>query len=233
MTNIKIIFAMLTIISICSIQAINSSYAATPILTTGSTWEYTFADPTGDPTWNTSTSNSLFPSLGLAPFGNNIGGGWDPDFDYKTLWPADGTDGDDLWVRSALDLSCVDLSTLTWNLGVDNGYKLYLNGNPVAAANGEGYTFKWEYSGDFSSVTVNQGMNVIAVALEDHGGLTTFDMEVLGDLKPCVQNVAGELLPLNTTALFVSGITSSAIWMIPTLAGIAGAGVYFTKFRKN
>ena len=47
------------------------------------------------------------------------------------------------------------------------------------------------------------------------------------------QNVAGELLPLNTTALFISGITSSAIWMIPTLAGITGAGVYFTKFRKN
>jgi len=227
---------MLTIISICSIQAINLSYAAPPILTTGSTWEYTFADPTGDPTWNTSTGNSLFPSSGLAPFGNNLGGysPGDPagDFDYKTLWPADGTDGDDLWVRSALDLSCVDLSTLTWNLGVDNGYKLYLNGVQVDSGNGEGYTNQWEYSGDFSSVTVNQGMNVIAVALEDHGGLTAFDMEVLGDIKPCVQNVAGELLPLNTTALFISGLTSS-IWMIPTLAGIAGAGVYFTKFRKN
>jgi choice-of-anchor C domain-containing protein len=45
--------------------------------------------------------------------------------------------------------------------------------------------------------------------------------------------VAGELLPLNTTALFISGITSSAIWMIPTLAGIAGAGVYFIRTRTH
>ena len=45
--------------------------------------------------------------------------------------------------------------------------------------------------------------------------------------------VAGELLPLNTTALFISGITSSAIWMVPTLAGIAGAGVYFIRTRTH
>jgi len=44
--------------------------------------------------------------------------------------------------------------------------------------------------------------------------------------------VAGDLLPLNTTALFISGITSS-IWMIPTLAGIAGAGVYFIRSRTH
>jgi len=48
-----------------------------------------------------------------------------------------------------------------------------------------------------------------------------------------IQSVAGELLPLNTTALFISGITSSAIWMIPTLAGIAGAGVYLVRSRTH
>ncbi len=45
--------------------------------------------------------------------------------------------------------------------------------------------------------------------------------------------VGGELMPLNTMALFVSGLTSSAIWMIPTLAGLAGAGLYLVKFRTN
>ena len=43
--------------------------------------------------------------------------------------------------------------------------------------------------------------------------------------------VAGESLPIDTTALLVAGIQSSAIWMIPTLAGIAGAGIYLVKFR--
>ena len=37
--------------------------------------------------------------------------------------------------------------------------------------------------------------------------------------------VAGELLPIDNTALFLAGLSSSAVWMIPTLAGLAGAGV--------
>ena len=45
--------------------------------------------------------------------------------------------------------------------------------------------------------------------------------------------VAGELVPLNTTALFISGLSSSMIWMVPTLAGIAGVGVYFIQTRTH
>jgi hypothetical protein len=45
--------------------------------------------------------------------------------------------------------------------------------------------------------------------------------------------VAGELLSLNSSALVVAGLTSSAVWMIPTLAGIAGAGIYLVKLRTN
>ena len=92
---------------------------------------------------------------GLAPFGNNTGGySSDPSgyFDYKTYWAADGSDGDDLWVRRAIDLSAYDLASLTWNLGVDNGYKLYANVSLVAQANEEGYTWRWEYSGNFSAI---------------------------------------------------------------------------------
>jgi len=46
-------------------------------------------------------------------------------------------------------------------------------------------------------------------------------------------NVAGELLPLDSTALFLAGIQSMTIWMIPTVLGLAGAGVYLVKFRKH
>jgi len=45
--------------------------------------------------------------------------------------------------------------------------------------------------------------------------------------------VAGELLPLDSTALFLAGIQSMTIWMVPTLLGLAGAGVYLVKFRKQ
>jgi len=52
------------------------------------------------------------------------------------------------------------------------------------------------------------------------------------DLPP-PQQVAGELLPLDSTALFLAGIQSMTVWMIPTLLGLAGAGVYLVKFRAN
>jgi len=45
--------------------------------------------------------------------------------------------------------------------------------------------------------------------------------------------VGGELLPIDTTALMLAGLQSSAIWMIPTLAGLAAAGFYLIKFRTN
>jgi len=45
--------------------------------------------------------------------------------------------------------------------------------------------------------------------------------------------VAGQLLPLESTSLMIAGLTSMSVWMIPTVAGLAGAGVYLVKFRKH
>ncbi len=232
--NIILVFFIL---SLFSIQSMGFAYAVpTILLTSGSAWEYTFTNPTGDPTWNTSTGiGILFPSSGNAPFGNQIGP-FAPDvaghFSRVTVWPADGSDGDDLWVRRTLDLSCVDLTTVRWDLGVDNGFKLYLNGALVSSANAEGYTSRWEYSGDFGAVPVNPGVNYIAVALEDHGGLTAFDMQVTGDLVVC-DPVGGTLLSIDNTALLLAGIQNSTVWMLPALVGIAGAGAYYIRIRMN
>ena len=49
----------------------------------------------------------------------------------------------------------------------------------------------------------------------------------------CQEQVAGELLPLDSTALLIGGLTSMSVWMIPTVLGLAGAGVYLVKFRKQ
>ena len=45
--------------------------------------------------------------------------------------------------------------------------------------------------------------------------------------------VGGELLSINSAALLLAGIQGSAIWMIPAIAGIATAGVYFVRARMN
>src|SRR5262249_23499520 len=152
---------------------------ADTILAPGHTWEYTFTDPTStEPNWKTTTGLGGIWVAGPAPFGNATG--VDSNFDYVTYWPSDGSDGDDVWLRTSLNLTGFDLSSVTWDLGVDNGYKLYANGVLVGSGNAEGYTYRWEYSGGFAGNLV-AGNNVIAVELEDHGGLTAFDMQITGN----------------------------------------------------
>ena len=47
-------------------------------------------------------------------------------------------------------------------------------------------------------------------------------------LEPGPQ-IGGELLPIDTTALFVSGLYGSAMWLAPIGAGIAGVGYYLVQ----
>jgi len=55
-----------------------------------------------------------------------------------------------------------------------------------------------------------------------------------GDCLPEVdEQVAGELLPIMSSALVIAGVSTIAIWMIPTVLGLAGVGVYLVKFRAN
>ncbi len=94
----------------------------------------------------------------------------------------------------------------------------------------------------FFNTIVNNGEFIIFGSLNNNAafnnnGVVTNCGSIIGNtavdglINPCI--VGGELLPINTTALFLAGIQSMSVWMIPTLAGLAGAGVYLTKFRKN
>ncbi len=58
-----------------------------------------------------------------------------------------------------------------------------------------------------------------------------FEVDPTND--PTCREVAGELLPLDSTALMIAGLTSMSVWMIPTVLGLAGVGVYLVKFRKH
>ena len=156
---------------------------AASVLPPKSTWEYTFTDPSADnPDWRTATDVGGEWASGDAPFGNTTGT-TNGDFDYQTFWPAagSGTAGTpELWVRRTVDFTGFDIATATWDIGVDNGYTLWVNGTEVSQNSAGGFTFRWEYSGTFGD-TLNQGENIVALALDDYGGLTAFDMQITAD----------------------------------------------------
>ncbi len=53
------------------------------------------------------------------------------------------------------------------------------------------------------------------------------------DLIESCGAVGGELLPINNTALLLAGLQSSAIWMLPILAGVTGLGAFYIKTRMS
>jgi hypothetical protein len=81
----------------------------------------------------------------------------------------------------------------------------------------------FQNSGTFNSggtlTNVNQGVN--------------FDGNPISTIPSICTQVAGELLPLDSSALMIAGLTSMSVFMIPTVLGLAGAGVYLVKFRKQ
>lgn len=107
---------------------------------------------------------------GAAPFGNVSSG----DFGYNTYWQ----ENFDPLLRKSITLA--NPVTMTVNLGADNGFGFYVNGALITGANAEGYTNRWEYTFSVDASHFVAGNNVIALALEDHGGLTAFDMQMLG-----------------------------------------------------
>ena len=142
----------------------------------GASYQYTFTNPGSG--WEQPGFDDSQWNIGLAPFGNVSTG----NFGYNTYWPADGSDGFDVWLRITAELPA--MSQLQYDLGVDNGFELWLNGTSIAAANQAGYTYRWEYSGSLDTSSLYLGTNYIAIALEDHGGSTAFDMQLTGNPVP-------------------------------------------------
>jgi hypothetical protein len=111
-------------------------------------------------------------AVGRAPFGNQFDASGSNTFSYRTYWPEKSF----LYVRKKIFLNAKDLTSLNWYLGVDNGYKLYVNGTLVSSKYEEGYTNNWEYQGAIPRQFLKLGENIISLELQDGGGLTAFDM---------------------------------------------------------
>jgi len=51
--------------------------------------------------------------------------------------------------------------------------------------------------------------------------------------KVTILSVGGEFLPIDSTALMLAGLQTSAIWILPAVAGLAGTGYYLIRFRNK
>jgi len=109
-----------------------------------------------------------------------------------------------------------------------------IDGNPLATLNdGDGTVL------GLGEVFSFAGMQVQKV--ETSGTFYAID-DVSFTLEECIVDngngqvpVGGEFLPIDSTALVLAGLQTSAIWMLPVLAGVAGSafGILYIKSRRN
>ena len=45
--------------------------------------------------------------------------------------------------------------------------------------------------------------------------------------------LGGTIIPIDMTSLFVAGLSTNAFWMVPTVAGIAGAAMVLIQNKKK
>ena len=104
------------------------------------------------------------------------------------------------------------------------------------------FTFLIEHNGAFSqsgssSVPV-QGGDIFGFrmdATDDAFGNAIIEISnFMGPVCEVVdEKVGGEFLAIDSTSLVLAGLQTSAIWMLPVLAGAAGVGAFYIKTRMN
>ena len=103
---------------------------------------------------------------------------------------------------------------------VDSGLAFDVDKNLFWSVDWFGNFISYDPNNAFTSTTHLTGLN-------QHTALTYVNFPQLV--------VGGEFLSIDTTALMLAGLQSSAIWMLPVLAGVAGSafGVLYIKSRRN
>lgn len=85
--------------------------------------------------------------------------------------------------------------------------------------------------------------SVLKADADNSGGIYSFTSDGVNTAQAIVaiievcggqpSPVAGELMSIDSSALVIAGLASSAVWMIPMIVGIAGTGIYLVKTRAN
>jgi len=87
--------------------------------------------------------------------------------------------------------------------------------------------------GEFDTLSVS-GAGIVRLNVSQLLPSASLEGYLIDDLRFTLETiVAGELLPVDSSALVIAGLTSMSVWMIPTILGLAGAGIYLVKFRAN
>jgi len=72
-------------------------------------------------------------------------------------------------------------------------------------------------------------------------GVSSYDANSVGGSVPYTLHlslqeedvIGGEILPIHSPTLLLAGLQSSAIWMLPILAGVTGLGAFYIKTRMS
>ena len=204
------------------VQPSGGSSSLTQIITTPIGSFYTNSFSTGNGDFGTLTIGATYTTTILqSPVPAAHGGTYDPFTNTIILF------GDEHITQ--FDLAGNQLSDLTitgqqFDQGTVDG-----KGHAYVASNTGDLTFvDYSASGLVNDVSNFVSTQFLATSLDDVAPLVGEGSTDREDPK-----VAGELLSLNSTALIIGGLTSMSVWMIPSIAGIAGAGIYLVKYRTN
>jgi len=212
------------------VTPINSDYQDDGAIFSSASYVLTIIDDSGETPGPPSTPNIL-----LSNSGPNNGDIIISVVDPSTHVPTDASSisfklfsiGNNAVTVVAKDSSdsVIDTQVFQHNnvVGPNCVYAEWPSGCPGPITNGWAQTDTYSFSGNIRTVTITSSQAV------EGDGYGIDDVLVQFTSEP---TVAGELVPLNTTALFISSLSSSMIWMAPAIIGIAGVGVYI-KSKKN
>jgi hypothetical protein len=108
------------------------------------------------------------------PFGN----GYKGSFATNTNWPL----GTTMFLRKKVTFDHVDKDNVTYRIAVDNGFKLYLNGNLIKSAMKEYNPNRWDFTGTINKEFMKDGENILALEIIDKGVQSYFEINVFGTL---------------------------------------------------
>ena len=118
------------------------------------------------------TADEVQWSTAQAPFGHGYSG----SFATNTNWPL----GTTMYLRKKVTFDHLNKDSVIYKIAVDNGFKLYLNGNLIKSAMKEYSPNRWDFKGFINKEYMKDGENILALEIIDKGVKSYFEINVFG-----------------------------------------------------